>query len=77
MRGCKKEEVKVEKSPLFMCSFCKMTFKTRPQISHHFLKCFHSPYRKKPQAGGVKVGLGFKPFLFYQFRFPISSSAQM
>ncbi|KAK7075866.1 hypothetical protein SK128_011931 [Halocaridina rubra] len=46
MRSCKKEEVKVEKSPLFMCSFCKMTFKTRPQISQHFLKCYHSPYRK-------------------------------
>ncbi|XP_071534690.1 uncharacterized protein [Panulirus ornatus] len=48
MRSCKKEEVKVEKSPLYMCSFCKMTFKTRPQISQHFLKCYHSPYRKKP-----------------------------
>ncbi|XP_069960812.1 uncharacterized protein [Cherax quadricarinatus] len=47
MRSCKKEEVKVEKSPLYMCSFCKMTFKTRPQISQHFLKCYHSPYRKK------------------------------
>ncbi|XP_068212820.1 uncharacterized protein [Palaemon carinicauda] len=46
MRSCKKEEVKVEKTPLFMCSFCKMTFKTRPQISQHFLKCYHSPYRK-------------------------------
>nr|XP_045581520.1 uncharacterized protein LOC123745244 isoform X2 [Procambarus clarkii] len=47
MRSCKKEEVKVEKTPLYMCSFCKMTFKTRPQISQHFLKCYHSPYRKK------------------------------
>lgn len=54
MRSCKKEEVKEEKAPLFMCSFCKMTFKTRPQISQHFLKCFHSPYRKKGQ--GIKVG---------------------
>ncbi|KAK4317829.1 hypothetical protein Pmani_011121 [Petrolisthes manimaculis] len=48
MRSCKKEEAKVEKTPLYMCSFCKMTFKTRPQISQHFLKCYHSPYRKKP-----------------------------
>ncbi|XP_042232773.1 uncharacterized protein LOC121873322 isoform X2 [Homarus americanus] len=52
MRSCKKEEVKVEKTPLYMCSFCKMTFKTRPQISQHFLKCYHSPYRKK--TGPVK-----------------------
>ncbi|KAK8378537.1 hypothetical protein O3P69_011201 [Scylla paramamosain] len=51
MRSCKKEEVKVEKAPLYMCSFCKMTFKTRPQISQHFLKCFHSPYRKKKTQG--------------------------
>ena len=50
MRSCKKEEVKIEKTPLFMCSFCKMTFKTRPQISQHFLKCYHSPYRKTSTA---------------------------
>lgn len=50
MRSCKKEEVKVEKAPLYMCSFCKMTFKTKPQISQHFLKCFHSPYGKKGSA---------------------------
>lgn len=45
MRNCKQPEMKLEKSPLFMCSFCKTTFKTKPQINHHFTKCSQSIYK--------------------------------
>ncbi|XP_018022780.1 uncharacterized protein LOC108678807 [Hyalella azteca] len=43
-RSCRKPEVKTsEKMPLLMCSFCKETFKTKPQICHHLTVCNHSP----------------------------------
>ena len=54
VRSCKKPEVKREKTPLFMCSFCKATFKTKAQVSSHFSQCFQSPHSNNNKSGGVK-----------------------
>ena len=58
MRSCKKNEVKVERCPLYMCSFCKATFKTRPQISHHFTKCSQRPMNDIAVSKTAPVQLG-------------------
>ncbi|KAF2356732.1 Zinc finger C2H2-type [Trinorchestia longiramus] len=51
IRSCRKPELKIsEKAPLLMCSFCKATFKTKPQICHHLTVCMHSPLRNNESS---------------------------